>query len=275
MKKLFPLLVAIVVVETASAIIPGFYGFIAPVEAAFAVEGTPAVTQVQASAATVTFNLPASIQAGEQIACYYIGDNPADFLSATGWTGYSSAAGGGERVGVLLRTATGSEGSTQVFDNDDGPASYGGICVRWSGLDSSAPVNSANAQYGDNVSQNPYVQPAGVITSVATDSAIVSLWGAKVANRTISSLDADYTLIGSVTGGVTNFNLHLAYETGVSQNSAISTTMSSARDWCWGFFEMQAESGGGGNLLLRRRRVAANDDYSEQNDNDALMASGF
>lgn len=210
---------------------------------AISILGT-ADTPETAVATTHEANYPASISAGELLAYFYLTGANNRELGLTGWTNLSADAGAGEEVGVIWKIASGSETGTVTFNYNTGSSEAGGVMIRASGHDATTPFNTGNIQCGDITSQNPFVLSAGTLTGAATSSFIIHIWGAKLATRTISTLDSDLTLIDSAVGGATGYCCHVAYETGVTQNSAISTTMSDTRDYGWGLIELQAASSG-------------------------------
>lgn len=217
------------------------------------VEGT-ATTAKTANGTTLTANAPASIASGDLLVFYYIVVDTSKSLTLTGWTSVDAISGGEGRVGAIWKIAS-AESGTVVFDYSSGSSSGGGVMVRYTGHDATTPLNSNQVISELGSSQDPFVLSAGTITGAATDSHIVTLWGSSVATRTITTLDADQTLLNSATAGASGFSVHTAYETGVTQNSAYSTDMNDSRDYVYGLFEIQAAADAGPTAIIRRRRA--------------------
>lgn len=215
-----------------------------------ALDSAAVTTQETATAATHVANVPSGCEAGKWLGYLYHANTTSRFLTETGWTNDTSDVGG-QHKGVIWTIATGSEGATVEFDWNAGTAGAGGmmICVD---NPNATPVSQELS--GEEATEDPFTLDAGLFTGIATDSWSIVCWGDASANRTIVTLDSDLTLIGSVTGPV-GYNWHCAYETGVTENSAISTDMNDSRDYDWSFIELAAAAAGGSSIApIRRHR---------------------
>lgn len=200
---------------------------------AIVVEGS-ASTNEQAAGSSNTYNVPTGVTAGELLALFYCATEPnRDLVAPVGWDGAFSASNTYARVGVVWKIAEGTESGTQVFSFSSGTSGSGGIMVRFSGVDTEDPFNTLNWVEGEAGSSiDPWTLSAETLTGVDSGSLIVTNFGTDAANRDVSSLDSDLTLIQSVTGGATGFSFHCAYEEPAgSGNSAYSCDMSDSRDY--------------------------------------------
>lgn len=213
---------------------------------AYAVQGTAATTQKDAGGTSHTINLPGSIAAGELLSIMLLSNGAGVTHSATDWT-----SGPGGNVGaptsngtfrILYKTATGSEGAT-VTVTTGGDAATGGVAWRATGH-AATPYPSA-AVLGAEASEDPFTLAADTITGIDADNLVLLAWGHVAGTRTITTLDADLTLIGSATGGGVGYCCHVAYETAPGTGNAdYSTDMSSAVAFGYILVELAAAAGG-------------------------------
>lgn len=213
---------------------------------AIALQGTPVTTAQTASATTAVFNLPASIQAGEFLAVFYMTDETGKTLSASGWTNNSVNLNTSNEVegGILWKQASGSEGATETFTYSVGSGNAWAVAARFSGVDTSDPFDGGNRNSGVEPSEDPFTLAANSITNVGADNWILLMWGDQ-ANRSLTTLDAQLNSIGNVNGSATTgYCLFAAYDTGQTANPAYSNNMSDARDWGWVIYELKASGGG-------------------------------
>lgn len=207
-----------------------------------AIQGTPATTPEVAHNGddTITLNLPAGIQAGEMILIAYISQSKVLSYSSGGRVGFDL---GTEGVGFVWWEATGTEGSTVDLTIDvGGSVTAGSVAVRLTGVDVTALTSFQNIVTGTTPSAATFDVDANTLTGVSTDSWIMCLWGEGASSRGIDTLDADQTLVGSQTAN--NHTCHLVYETGVTANSAYSTTMTGTRDFAYALLEIPAAAAG-------------------------------
>lgn len=219
-------------------------------------EGTAATTGTAAGASSHAINLPASIAAGEVLVCMYSLDSTIRYLTASGWTSTTGAF----FTRMLYRVADGSEGATQTFNTNTGTAGLNGAVVRrFSGVDTGSPIGTPVE--ATEASEDPFTLSADILTSLGADSWVLLGWGGNpTADRAITTLDADLTLVGTSPSN----RVHFAAETAPgSGNAAYSTDMASARAWDYVLVELKAAAGGGGSTQpprslhqFRMRRAA-------------------
>lgn len=199
---------------------------------ALALVGSAALTpQTNSSGGNVTINLPSGITAGKLLFITGLESNGKS-LTMTGTWNFQGGGTGPQRW-FIWKITDGSEGSTVTFAiNGDGSTTFQAIAQLVSGQHASTPVGTLVT--GQEASENPYTHATNTITRTGDSTGwFVNWWGATNANRTISgSVDADQDLIGTTSSGVTDGNLHAAYEDNIGTgNAAYSTTMSGTRDW--------------------------------------------
>jgi hypothetical protein len=202
--------------------------------------GATATTKSGSAAATRTITLP-SARPGDTIVISYTTDASTRYLVAPdGWQEHhSDGVDTDTMMGTLWRKADGSEPSSLAFSFNTGTGDAGYVSFAVAGAHPETPIKAANVADGEEALEDPFTLAANTLTSVTPLSWICTGWGDSIATRTITTLDANQTLIGSATGG--NFCWHLAYEVANPGNSAYSTDMNDSRDYQWFLFEIMAD----------------------------------
>jgi hypothetical protein len=206
-------------------------------------EGSAAVTNLTTNATTAVLNLPASIEVGELLIIQTMVFTSGITISATGWRAESGNDGISRSLGMLWKVADGSEGSTVTVTYSSGSREMNAVASRWKGVDLTDPAGGggsllSNKAVGITASSDPFTLAADTITSIDTNSLVLLHFGDISNNRTITTGDADLTLLGSAT---TSASIHGLYEAAPGTgNAAYSIDMSAADTWSWCVFELKA-----------------------------------
>lgn len=162
-------------------------------------QGTPSVAQTDVDGTTLDVPYPSGVAAGELLTAHFsVNDNDPVTDVPTGWTLAESWDAGNNLTGcVYYKVATGSESGNVTFTAASTYAAASGMIIRWSGVDTTTPLDTTPVKNTHAGTSLTIQQPS--MTTVNNNVLVVSTASIASSGREFFAEDG-WTIVATTDG---------------------------------------------------------------------------